>query len=127
MEHGFFSCNKYEKINPAKSNIGRISKIELQKINNKIRLKTGLSQWRSTQETLAWFNAIQNKEELEFVQLDIVNFYPSITEKLFDAAINFASDIVYIPQDTICIIKNARKSLLFHDDKVWQKRSSLMT
>ena len=45
--------------------------------------------------------------------MDIVNFYPSITEKLFNEAINFARKLTPITDETIEIIKNARKSLLF--------------
>ena len=112
---------KCRLINPAKSNIGKISKIELQKINSEIRQKTGLLQWRSTAATLDWFKKLQNKEELEFLQLDIVNFYPSITEKLFNEAINFARRLTPITDETIEIIKNARKSLLFFNEKTWKK------
>ena len=43
---------KCRLINPAKSNMGKISKIELQKINAKIREETGLQQWRNTSATL---------------------------------------------------------------------------
>lgn len=116
---------KCRLINPAKSNIGRISKIELQEINSEIREKTGLLQWRNTAATLDWFKRLNNKENLEFVQLDIVNFYPTISEKLFDTAIEYARNIVHIPRDTLDIIKNARKSLLFHDNKSWKKTANL--
>ena len=116
---------KCRLINPAKSNIGKISKIKLQQINKNIRNATGLIQWRNTSSTLEWFKKLENKDGLEFIQLDIVNFYPSISEKLFDEAIHFAKDFVDIPELTIDIIKNARKSLLFHDGKTWKKTGSL--
>ena len=116
---------KCRLINPAKSNVGKISKIELQRINSEIRIKTGLMQWRSTAATLNWFKTLQNKEELEFLQMDIVNFYPSITEKLFNEAITFARSITHIEDETIEIIKNARKSLLFFNGKTWKKTSTL--
>ena len=112
-------------INPAKSNIGKISKLELQKINTAIRDKSKLKQWRSTSETLKWFKNIENKKELEFLQLDIVNFYPSITEKLFKSAIKFAQSMTTITETNLEIINNARKSLLFHDGRTWQKKGNL--
>ena len=116
---------KCRLINPAKSNMGRISKIELQKINAKIREETGLLQWRNTASVLQWFKGLENKSSLEFIQFDIVNFYPSITEKLFDDAIEFARTIIDIPQNIVDIVKNARESLLFHDGKVWQKETGI--
>ena len=82
-------------------------------------------QWRNTKDTLNWFKNLENKDHLEFLQLDIINFYPSITEKLFDLAIEYAKNIVSIPQETINIIKNARKSLLFYDNKTWKKTESI--
>ena len=121
----FENNQKCRLINPAKSNMGRISKIELQNINAQIRLITGLKQWRSTSSVLEWFKGLEDKRTLEFFQFDIVSFYPSITEKLFDDAIAFARTIVQIPQNIVDIMKNARDSLLFHDGKVWQKKSGL--
>ena len=46
---------KCRLINPAKSNIGKISKQLLQEINKEVREKTGLTQWQSTGEVLNWF------------------------------------------------------------------------
>ncbi|MCP3930953.1 MAG: hypothetical protein GY705_17855, partial [Bacteroidetes bacterium] len=124
-KHNFENNPKCRLINPAKSNLGKISKIELQRINEEIRKETGLLQWRNTSATLEWFKNIENKESLEFIQLDIVNFYPSIDEKLFDEAIDFARGYVPISKDKIDIMKNARKSLLFHNDKTWKKTNTL--
>ena len=78
-KHNFENNPKCRLINPAKSNMGRISKIELQKINAKIRQETGLLQWCNTTSVLKWFKGLENKSSLEFIQFDIVNFYPSIT------------------------------------------------
>ena len=112
-------------INPAKSNIGKISKIELQKINTLIREKTKLEQWRCTSDPLNWFKSLEHRDNSEFIQLDVVNFYPSITEKLFNIALTFAKSFTIISQSTIDIIHNARKSLLFHDGKTWRKKEGL--
>ena len=124
-KQNFENNTKCRLINPAKSNIGRISKIELQRINAEIRLKTQLLQWRNTDEVLKWFKKVKDKNSLEFIQFDIVNFYPSIDEKLFDNAIEFAQKFVKIPPKTINIIKNARESLLFSDGKVWKKKTGV--
>ena len=92
---------KCRLINPAKSNVGKISQQLLQKINSEIRVKLGLQQWRSTTDTLNWFKNLRNKTRLKFLQLDIVDFYPSITEELFNDALDFASQTVPGPKNTI--------------------------
>ena len=45
-------------INPAKSQLGKITKQKLQTINATIRQATGLNQWRKTKDTLKWFSCI---------------------------------------------------------------------
>ena len=58
--------------------------------------------------------------------LDIVSYYPSITEKLLDKALLFAQETLdeSIPTDHIQIIKNARKSILCSNNETWQKKDS---
>ena len=69
-------------INPTKSVIGRISKEILQKIVKSVAISTYVNLWRSTRSVLEGFNAIKNKQNAVFICFDIVDFYPSITEKL---------------------------------------------
>ena len=76
-------------INPAKSEIGRISKQLLENINTTIRRKTGLNQWKNSTSVINWFSSIQDKHQHTFAVFDIENFYPSITEKLLTDAITF--------------------------------------
>ena len=116
---------KCRLINPAKSNVGKISQQLLQDINKQIREKLNLQQWRSTTDTLNWFKCLKNKTRLKFIQLDIVDFYPSITEELFNAALEFASDHAHITAETRDILVNARQSILFHNDSVWKKVTGL--
>ena len=116
---------KCRLINPAKSNIGKISKTILQNINEQIRSKLKLKQWRSTADTLEWFKGIKNKKDLQFIQIDIVDFYPSITSELFDKALKFAETVVHITEQQKSILKNSRDSILFHNNRNWQKKSGL--
>ena len=46
---------KCRVINPASNNLGKISKRIIDKINNVCRDKTGVNQWKSTQDVLQWF------------------------------------------------------------------------
>lgn len=116
---------KCRLINPAKSNVGKISQQILQNINSEIRVELGLQQWRSTTDTLNWFKNLKYKTRLKFLQLDIVDFYPSITEDLFNDALDFASQTVDISAETKKILMNSRKSLLYHNNSVWKKTTGL--
>lgn len=122
---GFPDEIKCRLINPAKSNIGRISKRILQKTNAQLRLIHRLNQWRCTGQVLEWFRNLQNKNDLYFLVLDICDFYPSINQALFENAINFARETVNIDENEYKILTNARKSLLFSDNCTWQKKTGL--
>ena len=113
-------------INPAKSEIGRISKQILEKINTTIRNKTTLNQWKNSLSVINWFKNIQNKHQHTFAIFDIENFYPSITKELLLNAISFAKTYCNITEEDIGIIMHSRKSLLFSNGTTWTKKDSNM-
>ena len=120
-------------INPAKNEIGKISKQLLQKINKELRETTGLTQWQSTKAALDWFKNIPNKKQKRFMQFDIDSFYPSISKELLKKSLDWASSQLATPitEQTKKIIYHSRKSLLFTKDphsKVnipWRKKDGL--
>lgn len=112
---------KCRLINPTKSEIGIISHHILTRINKEIRNKTRVNQWKNTNDVLNWFQKLETKHALEFIQLDIVEFYPSITEKLFKKAINFAKKYTDISKEEIDILLNARKTVLIDGEQIWTK------
>jgi len=83
-------------INPSKPELGKISKHILDNINSAIASRLSLNQWKNTQAVVNWFNNIMDKNNYSFIEFDIVNFYASITAKLLNAALNFASSYVNI-------------------------------
>ena len=93
-------------INPAKSELGKISKNILEEINTKLTSTLGLNQWKSTKSVIEWFSNIESKKNSAFIQLDIKDFYPSITEKILDNAIELAKEYTTISDDNIRIIKH---------------------
>ena len=111
----FMNKPKCRLINPAKSQIGNVSKQLLEKLNTDIRESSGLQQWRSTADVLSWFRNIQNKTKQKFLQLDIVEFYPSINEALLEKAFRFADTTLPLPVDkqTRDIVKHSRQSFLY--------------
>lgn len=72
---------------------------------------------------LNWFNKIKNTEAFMFLKFDIVSFYPSITHKLLENAIEFAKSIdgIFIPKADEEMIYQCRKTFLFCNGAPWTK------
>ena len=111
-------------INPTKSDIGKISKKILERINSKVRTVTKLNQWKNTNEVTEWYNKIGNKASNSFICFDICEFYPSITEELFTKAIEFATAYDTISAQEKHIIIQAKKSMLYNNDTPWCKKTN---
>ena len=110
-------------INPAKSEIGHISKSYLENLVAEVTEVTGLNQWRKTSSVIDWFKNIPDKKHSSLLQFDIVDFYPSITEELLDKSINFAKTHGTITDEQVRAIKHARQSLLFRGNEQWMKKN----
>ena len=110
-------------INPAKNEIGRISKVVLDKINSNLRNHLGVNQWKSTNNVINWFRNISDKKNHTFTMFDIKDFYPSIKENLLRNALSFAKRHIAVSKEDIDIIFHARKSLLFNDNETWMKKN----
>ena len=125
-EHkGNFNYNpKCRLVNPAKSEIGKISKFYRDKINQSIRRKSKLNQWRSTNTVISWFKDLLEKPNCRLLKFDIVKFYLSITKKILENAINFARNYTYINDNVESIMMHSRKSLLFCLNNIWIKQQN---
>ena len=88
---------QYRLTNPAISDIQKILKHILDKINCKLRSSTDLNQWRCTEAVLDWFNKLEDKSSLRFFKFDIYEFYPTITPNLLKKALKFASTLAKGP------------------------------
>ena len=93
--------------------MGIVSKRLLESINLQVRSATSVNQWRNTGTVIEWFKGIAGKNDCKFVQLDIVEFYPSISQQLLTDALNFAKSYTNIDKITQEVIMFSRKSLLF--------------
>ena len=112
----------YRLINLSKPYLGKISKVILDKINQSIVKSTLINQWKNTQAVLNWFDKIENKNKVAFIQFDIESFYSSITQNLLDKSIQYATEITTISNEELDIIMQSRKTLLFHNQEPWVKR-----
>ena len=105
-------------INPAKSEIGKVSKHILERINNNIRKKTTIIQWTNTSSVLEWFRNIEQKEHCTFIEFDVIEFYPSISANLLNRALDFAANYDNITTDERTIILHTKKSVLFSGNDI---------
>ena len=117
---------KCRLINPAKSQIGIVSKQISEKINNTIRLQSSFNEWRNTSSITSWFRSIPNKSERKFLKFYTVDFYPTNSEHILRADIIFVKSYVDIKDSVIYTILHSRKSLLFTTDSVWIIHSGSM-
>ena len=81
-----------------------------------------VNQWKDTGNVINWFNASKDKSQCCFIQLDIAEFNPSITESVLDTAISFARQHTDISNENLRIIKRCRKSLLYNNKEPWKKK-----
>ena len=61
-------------INPAKNELGRISKVIIDKININVRNSLKINQWKNTINVIDWFNNIEDKKQCKFMIFDIRTF-----------------------------------------------------
>ena len=70
-KENFRSNPKCRLINPAKSEIGKVSKLFIENINTKVRELSSVNQWRDSDAVISWFQNIKNKSKCIFIQFDI--------------------------------------------------------
>ena len=114
----------FRLINPAKNELGKISKVILDRINKSIWENLQFNQWKNTSSVIDLFIAIQEKHLHSFVIFDIKDFYPSIKEKLLIKALKFTDSYTFISDEDKRIINHTRKSLIFKNQQVWIKKES---
>ena len=110
-------------INPSKSDIGKLSKIIIDRTIGDVLSSVQVNQWKNSQTVIEWFKNIRNKNNASFIVFDIESFYPSISLDLFHKAINFVKTICDIPEKDISIIIQSRTTLLFNNKEPWLKKS----
>ena len=57
-----------------------------------------------------------------FVQFDICEFYPSISEELFRSSLDYAKTYTGIDEEKMDYVMACRRSVLFSNDKTWTKK-----
>ena len=112
----------YRLINPAKSNIGSITKTILQRVNKNIKEVTEVNLWRNTKEAIDWFKNLENKSNLCFLKFDIDSYFPSISKELLQKALDFVLEYDYLTDTERDLIIHCRRSVLVGPNgEIWIK------
>ena len=61
-------------INPSKSELGKVSKVKLEKINQTLIKHLDVNQWKNSSSVIEWFKGIENKKDCIFIKFDIREF-----------------------------------------------------
>ena len=117
----FITNPKCRSINPSKSELGKVGKFLIEKVNTIIRDKSLINQWRDTDTVINWFKNIVNKSNCIFIQFDIEEFYPSISKGLLMKAIDHTQSFVTINKEDVktimhhsmCILVNLSYSTIY--------------
>ena len=102
----------------------KVSKAIVEKVNTILVDSLKVNQWKDTDNVINWFNAIKDKSQCCFIQLDIAEFYPTIIESILDTAISFARQHTDISNENLRIIKHCCKSLLYNNQEPWKKKNT---
>ena len=120
-KENFLTHPKCWLINSTKSEVGRICKVKIDRINKVVLSKSRLIQWTNTNQVLDWFIDL-DKETYIFFKLDVVDFYSSIREELVTKSLKFDESYTSIPTEDLVLIKNACKSILYGRGNLWWKK-----
>ena len=120
----FVNNTKCRLLNPAKSDLGKVSKKILARVVTDSSEKTKMQSWKNTHSVIEWFKELKNKQKLSFLQFDICEFYPSITKQVLVNALNYAKNITKITKQEIDIILQTKSGILFTRDQAWVKKGN---
>ena len=111
----FLNNPKVCLLNPAKNELGRISKSMLDIINTSLQNLIKVNQWKDTSEVIEWFKNIRNKQKHKFILFDIKDYYPTTMKDLLTKSQRLLKKKFKFLTMIKKIIYHARKSLLFNE------------
>ena len=112
-------------ISPSKSDIGKISKSLLDRINGNLRNKLQFNQKKILDNVIDWFKEIKNRNKYVFRKTDTTEFYPSFSEPILRSLIRFTEAHVEIIDEEKRKIYHCRKFLLFYKNKILGRKKIL--
>ena len=83
-----------------------------------------LNQWKHTHSVINWFNSINDKSKHRFIKFDVIDFYPSISNKTLVEALNLAKNYCEISENEIETVTHCCKSILIYNTTAWTKKNT---
>ena len=83
-----------------------------------------LNQWKHTHSVIIWFNKIKDKCKHSFIKFDVIDFYPSISNKTLVEALNLASSYCEISENEIETVTQCCKPILIYNNSAWIKKNT---
>ena len=111
-------------INPAKNELGRVSRAMLDNINKLQCTSLSINQWKTSGSVIEWFKRIEQKHLYNFIMFHINDFCPSIQEELLKKRLRFTQEHRDITSKDKKYIHYDCKSLLFDEKNTWMKKQS---
>ena len=111
-------------ISPSESELGHVSKVILSRAVNCVVKATRVNLWKSTREVLNRYRSYGEKDPASFINFDIVEFYPSITEELLIKAIEFAKRFADIQDNGKDLIIHTKRTVVFSNGEAWEKKDA---
>ena len=108
-------------IYPSKTEFGLVTKNVIKQIVTKISGNSKYNLWKNSQDTIHCFKNIKNKNYTTFIQLDITDFYPSISKDLLINSIIFAKKYTNITKNELDIILACRRFISINNYNTWVK------
>ena len=71
------------------------------KHSNKVSTQYLVSSRKNANQVTDWFINIDNKHQCTFIQLDIKDFYPCITEEILEKSLEFAKQFVHCTKNEV--------------------------
>ena len=115
---------KCRLIIPTKTNVAKVAKRILDKLINRMKSVMKLNQWKHTHSVINWFNSINDKSKHRFIKFDVIDFYPSISNKTLVEALNLAKNYCKISENEIETVTHCCKSILIYNNSAWTKKNT---
>ena len=103
---------KCRLINPAKIEIGKLSKKILSRVVEDVRAKTKLKLWKNTDSVVNWYENLSDKKNLKFIQFDVSEYYGKLSKVLFTEAVDWATQFTNIDEKERKVIFESKQSML---------------
>ena len=93
----FLSSLTCHLISSSKSELGKVSKVKLEKFNQALFKNLDVNQRKNSSSVIKWFKVIDNKKNCNFIKFDTQEFYLSIWKAYLRRAFHLQKSTIIYP------------------------------